>query len=424
MTEFENKIKESLENYSVPDATPDWSTFEQKLDATNKRKNGTGFIAAAIIGLLAGLAFVYNTDVQSTSSLANNNQTIKETASKVNVEQKNSTINNQITATTKDVATESVIETAAIQQNEIEEEIATADNIPELRLPPNRLMMNDSDPSTSANETKKGEESVPQNKPSHYIPLKASEVMVSKKVCCINEEIQFSTNDVNCSYVWDFGDGTIGYGKLPNHTYEDEGTYKVAVTITSKETRKSTYAYRADIKVSPNPIADFEYTKPNWNDCETEHQFMSINVGEPINEWYIGKNKIGDGSSLKYPLHKKGMHEITLVTENSNGCKSSNTQLVEIEKDYNLRAANAFASSLADLWMPKDLLCLNNEFNLIIITRFGEIVFQTNTIEKNWDGTILGSTQRVRAGENYAWSATYIDNNGITRQAKGLITIR
>ena len=75
MTNLEHKIKDALENYHVPNVTPDWDVFEKKLDASKKKKSGAGFIAAALIGLLAGLAFVYNTDTQNTTSVINSNIT-------------------------------------------------------------------------------------------------------------------------------------------------------------------------------------------------------------------------------------------------------------------------------------------------------------------------------------------------------------
>ena len=423
MTEFENKIKESLENYSVPDATPDWSTFEQKLDATNKRKNGTGLIAAAVIGILAGLAFVYNTDTQPTASLIADNQSTEKTTTQINVAQ-SSTVNNQLTEVTNKSTEENTIEKATSQENVIDNESSIVGDALTLNIRPSRLMMNESD-DNFISKTQKDEKSTPPNKIAPHTTRTTTEVIVSKKVSCIDERVQFSTSDrCNCSYKWNFGDGTQSFDKMPSHNYESEGTYKVAVTITSKETRKSTYAYRADVKVSPNPIADFEYTKPNWNECETEHQFMSTNTGTANNHWYVGGKKVANGSSIKYPLHNKGIHTIELVTENSNGCKSSYSHKIEIYEDYSLGARKWFRPSVGDLWLPRNILCLENEFNLVITSYEGVIVFKTNSPELKWDGTKMGSTDRVKSGETYAWSATYIDNNEITRQVKGAITIR
>ncbi len=37
----------------------------------------------------------------------------------------------------------------------------------------------------------------------------------------------------NVTYVWDFGDGTVGSGETTGHTYLAEGTYTAVVTATN-----------------------------------------------------------------------------------------------------------------------------------------------------------------------------------------------
>jgi gliding motility-associated-like protein len=425
MTGFEHKIRESLENYSVPNETPDWELFEQKLDDSSKRKKGTGFIAAAVIGLIAGLAFVYNANTQGLISLLASENSSIESISATSNQQKNKELNDL--AAPSDVLNIAPSNSTSLtnEEDESEESLSTTeDRI--LSNPSARLMLNDNNtkpaPTVSTEPSHTGTE-----KAANYIAKKPTEVIVSKKVSCIDEEVQFTTSDrCDCSYAWNFGDGNISYDKMASHTYESEGTYRVAVTITARETRKSTFAYRADVKVSAKPIADFEITQPDWGNCETNHQFISTSVGANKQKWLVDGEKLSDVSSLDYTFFNKGYHEVTLSTENSYGCKSSYSQNINIENEYNLGASNAFTPNndgYNDEWLPAHLQCMNNEFSLVITNMQSLIVFQTNSAENKWDGTIKGSTEMAKPGETYAWTATYIDNNGITRMAKGAITI-
>ena len=422
MTNLEHKIKDALENYQVPGAIPDWDVFEKKLDASKKKKSGAGFIAAALIGLLAGLAFVYNTDSQNTTLVTNINVP-KESNSVAIAKEKNSfNDSGQIQHQKKQNISTEVTD----KQTEIELNADRNEKRGILKNPSARLMLIDADddsPSANLKKEIKGEKG---NLPT-FVLQQPTEVIISKQVSCINEEVQFSTNDrCNCSYKWDFGDGTMGFDKMPSHVYEDEGTYKVAVTITSKSTRKSHFAYRADVKISDNPIAGFDYTEPNWGQCETNHEFVSSSIGSHKQKWFINGVQHSETATLSFAFLNKGHSEITLVTENVYGCSGTHTEEISIDREYNLAALKTFSPNgdgINDFWLPEHLNCLNGEFSLIIADINGTVVFQTTSTDKKWDGSIMGSSEFANKGGTYAWTATYVDNNGENRIAKGAITL-
>jgi PKD repeat protein len=47
----------------------------------------------------------------------------------------------------------------------------------------------------------------------------------------------FDTNAAIITYVWDFGDGTNGTGRIVNHTYALPGEYVVCLEVTDEEQR-------------------------------------------------------------------------------------------------------------------------------------------------------------------------------------------
>ncbi len=46
-------------------------------------------------------------------------------------------------------------------------------------------------------------------------------------------------DSVSCSYIWDFGDGTSGYGPGVEHTYSKQGDYLVTLTVSDENNTKS-----------------------------------------------------------------------------------------------------------------------------------------------------------------------------------------
>jgi PKD repeat protein len=59
-------------------------------------------------------------------------------------------------------------------------------------------------------------------------------------------------------YDWDFGDGNTGTGEMPSHSYDDNGTYDVCLTVTDPYGDTDTDCTTADIANVP-PTATFNY---------------------------------------------------------------------------------------------------------------------------------------------------------------------
>lgn len=54
---------------------------------------------------------------------------------------------------------------------------------------------------------------------------------VTNKQISFDGSFSFDPDGVITSYIWDFGDGIIKYGKFISHSYEDEGNYTVKLTV-------------------------------------------------------------------------------------------------------------------------------------------------------------------------------------------------
>lgn len=72
---------------------------------------------------------------------------------------------------------------------------------------------------------------------------------------CENESILFHTTDSGSSYSWDFGDGTTGSGASVTHSYSNDGTYPVVLSISQANGCSLSASSAQSISVLPGPIA-------------------------------------------------------------------------------------------------------------------------------------------------------------------------
>ena len=67
------------------------------------------------------------------------------------------------------------------------------------------------------------------------------------------------------AYDWDFGDGEIGTGTTPAHTYSVDGTYTVTLTVTDNDTQTDTNSTSATIDPAGNNVLPTADAGPDQN---------------------------------------------------------------------------------------------------------------------------------------------------------------
>ncbi len=138
------------------------------------------------------------------------------------------------------------------------------------------------------------------------------------------------------SYLWSFGDGGADEGPVADHTYSEDGTYTVRLTVIDNAGVSSTRTMTIHA-INPPPEADFSYTpKSNMEgvdfvSCSETITFDASDTcsddGEIVAyEWYFGYRAAnGDPASAEGPVvtHEflyAGTYSVALtVTDNDGG---------------------------------------------------------------------------------------------------------
>ncbi len=132
-----------------------------------------------------------------------------------------------------------------------------------------------------------------------------------------------TTLDKVVSYQWDFGDGGTSSDPNPQHTYNNIGTYKVTLTITTSSGCTQTDSLPQRVKVGTQPKAEF--TANQTDVCaSTAIQFTDKSTPSDSVDFWIWKFGDGSISNQQNPSHEfsdTGLLNVQLVAYN-NGCAS------------------------------------------------------------------------------------------------------
>jgi PKD repeat protein len=144
--------------------------------------------------------------------------------------------------------------------------------------------------------------------------------VADKTVAGVGRLVSFTDISKNSptDWVWDFGDGTVGTGPKPDHSYRAIGVYDVTLKA-SNPSMTNTVTKKAYIRVVNLPQADFIADRTRGSAPMTV-KFWDDTLGNPTSwKWDFGD---GATSTDQYPSHtyaKLGTYTVTLTATNANG---------------------------------------------------------------------------------------------------------
>jgi len=116
--------------------------------------------------------------------------------------------------------------------------------------------------------------------------------------------------------------------------------------------------------------------------------------------WDFGDGDTSTAVSPKHRYSKPGTYTIRLYASDVYGCTDQAQLTLEVKQEFNLYIPDAFSPNGDNLNETFQIQGGGiKEFNILIFNRWGELVFESNDIEKSWDGTYKG--QVVPSGIYY-----------------------
>lgn len=139
-------------------------------------------------------------------------------------------------------------------------------------------------------------------------------------------------------------------------------------------------------------IAAFEAMPDLVGEFDSEIQFDNNSTGAISYTWFFGDNHTSYQENPAYDFdNQPGTYLVCLVADNGEGCVDTTCNYVDVTPLFTIYVPNAFtpnsSTDINDVFRPVFSGEIPETYNLQIFNRWGDQIYQTDNIEKGWDGT-------------------------------------
>jgi gliding motility-associated-like protein len=426
---LDNIIKEKLNQQQYEFTAADWSSFESKQGSQGGSGSSLKWYlggAAAAVAIAAGSYFLTSNNSTETS----NEEPITVAENHTTQDEHNSpettiiTDNHKTTTDNPVVIAENINEPVHNDNNENDNETTSENNNPEN----NNVLDHDiphEEGTTNTEVTAENTHTTQSNVEEMEIAIPSAVIMAGDMKICPGEKVSLETiQQDNVSYAWNLGDDTYSDQRTVTHTYDKPGKYTVSLIVTSTKDH-SILSKSKDIivEVMPLPNTDFEVITL---DEEIISSVQLLSKEElPSYYWEFGDGSFSTEASPTKSFKRKGYYNITLTSENHEGCTSKTTKKITIAEDYNLLAPNSFTPNgdgINDFFVPEALKTMNTSFTMTIYSQSEGLIFETKNINQQWDGSNQQNGTNCAEG-TYIWVVSLINSEGKSEQYKGAVLL-
>lgn len=198
----------------------------------------------------------------------------------------------------------------------------------------------------------------------------------------------------NAYWTWTLGDGTsIVDAQNFEHCYTNDSLFSqllldVGLTVTSDSGCTQVLNKPAYITVYPKPDAAFSVSPQTTTITNPVITITNLTTGGNAWEWGMGDSQSSDAFTPPPHLYADtGTYVQTLISSNQYNCMDTAYQTIIIDPDFMLYIPNAFSPNddgVNDSFIPKGMFV--SEFEMFIFDRWGNLVYQTESLNKPWDG--------------------------------------
>ena len=223
------------------------------------------------------------------------------------------------------------------------------------------------------------------------------------------------------SYFWDFNDGEFSDEAEPEHIFEEPGIYHVSLSVNNLAGNAEAVGF---VEVYPDPEASFSAFPTKANRRDQVFKFLSSSVNAVKFRWEFGDGAFSSEENPSYVFNKTGEFDVSLKVWSVHGCEDS----VNVEKYIKVSDAegdiiypNVFrwneSGPTGGYWTPGQI---DNtvfhphfenvaEYNMVIYSRWGELLFESHDLYQGWDGYLNDGTLAMQGVYVYKAWVVYVD---------------
>lgn len=262
-------------------------------------------------------------------------------------------------------------------------------------------------------------------------PLPGIAFVADKTAGCQPLEVHFSNqaNCDNCSYLWEFTNDqdyfNISQDSASSQTFNQSGIYHISCTISNKYGCGNSFIKYNMVTVFPIPEADFMVEQEQVSTLSPIVNLNNYSEGAADYYWNFGDGK---NSTLTNPDHKyeeAGRYEVELIAISRHNCRDATSRMVFIEDELSFYAPTAFSPDQDgdnDYFRVFGSGIDETNFELQVIDRWGEPIFESNRIDRGWNGKAKQGTDSAQNGA-YVWICIFKDMNGKLYEKTGTVVL-
>ncbi len=218
-------------------------------------------------------------------------------------------------------------------------------------------------------------------------------------------DLSTTQNDNIVSWMWDFGGQGSQSTQNPTQLFNGDGNFTITQIVETDNGCRDTSVQV--LTIQPLPEAGFFYNTSNGLNIGADFTFIDTSNNSVAWDWVFDN---GDFSSMQNPsttYFSNGQYIVTQYAYNNAGCVDSTSTIIVINTvttEVNTLIPNAISPNgdgKNDVWKLEFINFLNPNAEISIFNRWGQTVFESIGYAQPWDGTFLGSGDRVPEGTYY-----------------------
>jgi gliding motility-associated-like protein len=231
---------------------------------------------------------------------------------------------------------------------------------------------------------------------------------------CVNFVNNCSIGSGNIvTYQWIFGDiSSPDFTQNPTHCYAS-GNYNVTLKAVSDSGCVASSMQPNFVTVYPTPIANFNVTPSVIEITEPLIEVEDKSTGATAVNYVFSDGTLKNTANFTYLFTTDVAKTVFIMQKvvNSYGCRDSIVKQVDIKPAYVLYIPNAFTPNSDGLNDGFKALGIGiAQFKLQIFDRWGVLIFESDDINKAWDGSVNGKGDYDSTKEDvYVWKAEVTD---------------
>ncbi|MBW6535211.1 MAG: gliding motility-associated C-terminal domain-containing protein [Mariniphaga sp.] len=228
------------------------------------------------------------------------------------------------------------------------------------------------------------------------------------------------------NYFWDLGNGKTGNGFSVSQVYTEPGqNIDVALVAVSSLTQCSdTLIIPGKVFVYPVPVALFTANPPDVLISNPVIQFENQSQGATLFDWDFDNGNYSTAEQPEHQFENMGLYNVRLSAANGFGCADTIFSDVSVAFDR-VFPPTAFSPNAAKMEDKEFRIysegIVNDGYKLLIFNRWGEVIFESQSQERGWDGT-MKSSQFAPSGA-YSWVIQFYDFLGKKHNQQGTVTL-